>query len=381
MGEAFDGLRQELLSLYEVERDSAVEQHNLELAERLSVAQGLVSRVECKAELLQLLVEQCIQTLAPIEQAKTVGEILKAHGSDEELALAGIFIDLPDWDQVKWNGMALLINTLPERYRLQVDQDGQVAFLGAWTVDARRASVIALTGALFNLRYCLATAQIPSDNASVVQLPDGYYQPIARFDRPNTFRKLERIFVEDGRFWLLDRLKEQVWRPTRVDLLAQYETPILKKGDDLVAEDAHCALVRNAHERSYMLYLIRNEREIVQAIQACQHDCLINEDLRPLKASLIRDEFLKWPGGRRVIGKNHLGEEVSLSFDVGFQDYKPHNLYRKGVAGKWEPYTTPIRMSGKLTLEAEIQAIQRDFAPCLKAEALLDMERHPGWKR
>ena len=306
---------------------------------------------------------------------------MKAHGSDEELAQAGIFIDLPDWDQVKWDGMALLINTLPERCRLQVDQDGQVAFLGAWTVDARRASVIALTGAHINLRDCLATVQIPSDNASVVRLPDGYYQPIARFDRPNTFRELERIFVEDGRFWLLDRLKEQVWRPTRVDLLAQYETPILKKGDDLVAEDAYCALVRNAHERSYMLYLIRSEREIVQAIQACQHDCLINEDLRPLKASLVRDEFLKWPGGRRVIGKNHLGEEVSLSFDVGFQDYKPHNLYRKGGSGKWEPYTTPIRMSSKLTLEAEIQAIQRDFAPCLKAEALLDMEQHPGWKR
>lgn len=370
----------ELIGLYERERAAAELDRDSIRGGEVDIILKYLDEVETRSDLLAFLSAHLGRALRPVEQVEALGRFLKEGFREEELNGAGIYLDkLPAELREQWD-KGIFINTTPQRYHCSVDFDGHATFLGKWTIDVRQARVKALAGAHANVRDALGDAYAPTLKSSSVRLPDTYYQKIEAFNKLFDFSKLERRVQNGDVSALIDSIKEQVGLTESLALLNTTVTPVLKRGDQVIASDNQFVLVRNEFERQYYFFQKRSEAEVVKAINACQHHCVINDDLHKLKAALVRDEFLKQPDERMVIGTNQMGEVASLKFDMDKFAFRPENLYEKGKFGRWIAFSNPIPLSTDYTLNAQLDSIKCHFEDCLKAGQKLGQTKQTGMK-
>ena len=379
--ENLDTIKKELMELYEQEGADArltVDRDRLRVTE---VVLKLLDGVDTQSELLEVLTADKGFALTPVQQVERLGQFLQRHFEESVLNDAGIFLDkLPSELGERCDG-AVLINSSPKRYRDVVDCSAEVTLLGKWTVDVRRAEVIALAGVDACARDSMAVVDVRSTEASAVRLPASYYQQIEKFNDLYSFSQLEKRLQTENVYSILDAVKEKVGFTDGLSLLDTTAIPALERGDQVIASDKWFTLVRNELSRKYLLFQHRSVDEVVRAIYACQHHCVINDDLIPLKATLVRDEFQRMPGERLVLGRNQQGEEVSLRFDMNYFSFLPENLYEKAPFGRWKAYSNLIPMSHDLTLNAQIVFIKCHFEDCLKAGEALNQQKQTGLKR
>lgn len=371
----------ELIGLYERERAAAELDGDSIRGEEVDLILESLDEVETRSDLIAFLSAHQGRALRPVEQVEALGRFLKEGFREEELNGAGIYLDnIPAELREQWD-KGIFINTTPQRYHCSVDFDGHATFLGKWTIDVRQAHVKALAGVHANVRDALGYAYAPSLKSSSVRLPDTYYQKIEVFNELYDFSKLERQFQNEDVSAIFDSIKEQVGLTESLALLDTSATPVLKRGDQVIASDNQFVLVRNEFERHYYFFQKRSEAEVVQAINACQHHCVINDDLHKLKAALVRDEFLKQPDERIVLGTNQNGEVVSLKFDMDKFAFRPENLYEKGKFGRWTAFSNPIPLCIGYTLNAQLDSIKCHFEDCLKTGQKLGQTKQTGLKR
>lgn len=379
--ENLDTIKKELMELYEQEGADArltVDRDRLRVTE---VVLKLLDGVDTQSELLEVLTADKGFALTPVQQVERLGQFLQRHFEESVLNDAGIFLDkLPSELGERCDG-SVLINSSPKRYRDVVDCSAEVTLLGKWTVDVRRAEVIALAGVDACARDSMAVVDVRSTEASAVRLPASYYQQIGKFNDLYSFSQLEKRLQTENVYSILDAVKEKVGFTDGLSLLDTTAIPALERGDQVIASDKWFTLVRNELSRQYLLFQHRSVDEVVRAIYACQHHCVINDDLIPLKATLVRDEFQRMPGERLVLGRNQQGEEVSLRFDMNYFAFLPDNLYEKAPFGRWKAYSNLIPMSHDLTMNAQIVFIKCHFEDCLKAGEALNQQKQTGLKR
>lgn len=381
MGKNIEDIKSELIAIYQSELEGAESMGSPKRADALHQAVSLTEGAQTKSDLLLSLMEQYEVMLAPVQQVELFGAFLKKSMGFEVLERNGIYLDkLPKVELAKGQRY-LFINSQPERAKGVLDQEIEAICMGRWHLDVWEASVKALPGTHLDLRDTLSVAQCVTNEASAIRHQDAYYERVHEIRKPSDFLSLERIFQKEGQFWALDRLKEEVGFQKEVNLLQVYAVPTNWKGDTLEAQDAHFALVRNEWDRSYLLFQIRSESAVIKAIQNCEHHCVIDPDLRNLKAALVRDEFLGLPNEQLILGHNQLGETVSLSFIANEQCFQPHNLYNKKEFGRWELFDGVIPMSDQYTLKSQVDSIKCRFENCLKAGQALGVERSAGPKR
>ena len=376
-----DQIKEELKDLYVHEQEEAQFRVDRDRATRINIALKLLDGVETRSDLMSFLSADKGAMLFPVGDAEALGRVLRAGFAEEELNQVGIYLDKQPAEMGEHCAGAVLINTTPNRYHCSVDFDGSVTFLGKWMVDVRQAEVFALAGVHANARGSLAVVDVQSMDASAVRLPGTYYQKIEKFNDLYSFSQLERRFQTENVYSILDAVKEKVGFTDGLSLLETTATPALERGDQVIASDKWFTLVRNELSRSYHMFQHRSEDQVVRAIYASQHDCIISDDLLPLKAALVRDEFLRMPGERLVLGKNQQGEIASLKFDMSYFAFLPENLYKKEQFGRWEPYSYLIPLSQELTLNAQIVSIKCKFEDCLKAGQELEQTKTTGLKR
>ena len=187
-------IKKELMELYEQEGADAQltgDRNRLNVTE---VVLKLLDGVDAQSELLSLLTADKGFALTPVQQVERLGHFLQRHFEESVLNDAGIFLDkLPSELGERCDG-AVLINSSPKRYRDVVDCSAEVTLLGKWTVDVRRAEVIALAGVDACARDSMAVVDVRSTEASAVRLPASYYQQIGKFNDLYSFSQLEKRF-------------------------------------------------------------------------------------------------------------------------------------------------------------------------------------------
>ena len=107
---------------------------NRDRVRAIDIALKILDCVETRSDLMTFLSADKGLMLFPVEQAEALGRLLIEHFGEEELNLAGIYLDkLPAEIGERCAG-AVLINTTPNRYECDVNFDGSVTFLGKWMV-------------------------------------------------------------------------------------------------------------------------------------------------------------------------------------------------------------------------------------------------------
>ena len=135
-------------------------------------------------------------------------------------------------------------------------------------------------------------------------------------------------------------------------------TPIMEKGDQLIADSGHYALIRNVYEREYLLLRKLSEQRVIDIIQSTKYHLKLSGDAVALHVLMIRDQFLRLPNERMEVCENHLGQPAFLSFDANKHCFNTHGLYSKNWNDKWV-MEEPIYLQDNLSLEEIIKAIQK----------------------
>lgn len=378
MDKDINQIKEELVALFEAERSEAYGREEFTAFTALKKAETQIKQAETQSDLLELLVHDCSTVLAFVRRADRFGQFLQGHFSESNLQEAGIFVNqMPE--EVEQGAECLFVNATAERFHCALDVDAHVGFLGRWSVEARQVYIEALSGVHVTLRDKLACAHTAPFDSSVISLPECYYQAMEfKGDR----RQLVRLLVQEGGEAALSYAKENSGAEPVINLAKLIYSPLQEKGDVVAAQDTHHTLVNqlgvNERIQGVVLYRRFSEQEVVQAIEQAQGLYFLSGDLWNLRTALRRETFLSMPNERIVIGKNHRGEEVSVSFNSTFAYFKLHNLYMK-ANGQWSPLETTVPASPHASLEEEIKLLQYMFKDGVQPEKVHKVPT--GWKR
>ena len=132
----------------------------------------------------------------------------------------------------------------------------------------------------------------------------------------------------------------------------------MEKGDQLIADRGHYALIRNEYERVYVLLRKLSEQRVIDTIQSTKSHLKLSSDAVALHVCMIRDQFLRLPNERMEVCENHLGQPAYLSFDANKHCFNTHDLYYCDPwIDKWVE-EEPIYLQDNQSLEEIIKDIQ-----------------------
>ena len=350
-------IKDDLLCFFKEEYEKAWVDCDQKRLHQLDEAMSLFEPVTTKSECLQLLVSEPTKLFASLREWRRMVAYIRENFSAQDLQLHGIFLDFVPEKEPTRGSQCLFINSQPTLCEYALSEDMKASFLGRWLVDVYQAEVVALDGAHINLRGSMAVGQLSSKNASITPRHDVYYQPVLSLSGAK-FRMAEQMAQSKTAGELLCEILEShevLQKPIMLDDLQA--TPIMEKGDQLIAESGHYALIRNVYEREYLLLRKLSEQRVIDTIQSTNHHLKMSSDVGALHVCMIRDQFLRLPNERLEIGVNHLGQPAYLSFDVNKHCFNTHGLYYENWNDKWA-MEEPIYLQDNQSLEEMIKAIQ-----------------------
>lgn len=354
------------MTLYERERQDAIKASDDKRVDQVDRATRFLASIETYSELLLNLRVNAPTLFQPVHRVEALGAFLKANCSKQDLYANAIFVDGFPTNQLMEDSDCLLINSRPTLREWVCSQQLHVTLLGQWLVDVYQAHVEALEGAHINLRDTVSTARCLADNASAIRRQDTYYQGVLDLYGV-CFRELELLSRKMDPQAVLEYVIQDGEDPSMpISLYDTNATTSIEKGDQLFAENERFVLVRNAVDRSYKLFQKRSEQELVDYMRSTTKVLPLNEDLLDLEACLVRDYFLRLPGEQVEIGRNYLGEPVTLSFDTRLYSFVPHNLYVQTVGGDWRAEETTIDLVDVLPLNGMIERIKERYSQALQ---------------
>ena len=272
----------------------------------------------------------------------------------------GIYLDVIPKKGLSKDTQYLFVNSQPTLCEYAFSTDAQASFLGRWLVDVYQAEVVALDGAHINLRGPMAMGEMHAENASITPRHDIYFQLLMTLGGPK-FRMVEQMALSKTPVELLCEIldnQEVLQKPIMLrDIQA---TPIMEKGDQLITDSGHFALIRNEYKREYVLLRKLTEQKVIDIIQSTKNNLCLTSDVRALHVCMIRDMFLRLPNERFEIGVNHLGKTASLSFEANKHCFNTHDLYYKDWNDNWVEEGR-IYLEDDKTFQENINAIREAY--------------------
>ena len=328
-------IKEGFLSFYKDEYQKAWVDGDQKRAHRLEGVVSLFRPVTTKSEFLQLLLTEPTMVFQSMKDWRPMVAYIREKFSEQDLQVNGIYLDVLPKKGLSKETQYLFVNSQPTLCEYAFSTDAQASFLGRWLVDVYQAEVVALDGAHINLRGPMAMGEMHAENASITPRHDIYFQLLMTLGGPK-FRMVEQMALSKTPVELLCEIldnQEVLQKPIMLrDIQA---TPIMEKGDQLITDSGHFALIRNEYKREYVLLRKLTEQKVIDIIQSTKNNLCLTSDVRALHVCMIRDMFLRLPNERFVIGVNQLGKTASLSFDANKHCFNTHGLYYKDWNDNW----------------------------------------------
>ena len=309
-----------------MEAKTAKDKNDIERITSLGKAMDIIQSMDTKTDLLQGLTERSVELLKPITEVERVGGFLRDSFTNKDLIDNNVFVDRLPTDVLPKDSTCLLINSSPNLKEGGFTQDVSATIIGRWYLEVQEADVTLLHGAHVNLWGARAMGQCLVEDASMIRQQEEYYQPIRRFGQAKEFRNVESLLSTYGRFVMIDYIVPNRKEIPPLSLSKLSATATSRKGDEVLTNYGDYTLVRNEWERSYTLFERYNVGKVIDQIKAADYHLYLDADLAPVLADVYRDQFLRLPGERMVIGQNTKGEPVTLSFNANTYKFKVDNL-------------------------------------------------------